>query len=193
MIVLSLIYGIFTGNVKEITEGVINSSIQTVELCIGFIGMWALWLGLMEIVKKSKLIDLLCKGLYPLIHKLFPEIPKGHSSLGAIALNFTANLLGLGNAATPFGLQAMKEMQGLNTRHEIASDAMCMFLVINTSSIQIIPTTVIALRTSLGSSQPTSIILPTLLATCMSTLVGVVSVLFLQKRYRKKGIRKAYD
>lgn len=192
MIVISIIFGILSGNVQEITEGVIHSSVQTVELCVNFAGVWALWLGLMEIVKKSGLIDRLSKITYPIINRLFPEIPKNHPALGSISLNLSANILGLGNAATPFGIKAMKELQTINSNKEIASDAMCMFLVINTSSIQLIPTTVIALRASLGSAQPTSIILSSLIATSVSTFIGVTTAIILRTKESKKGKRKSY-
>ncbi|MFZ7133479.1 MAG: nucleoside recognition domain-containing protein [Eubacteriales bacterium] len=183
MIVLSLMYGIFFGDVKVMTEGILDSSIQTVELCIQFIGVWALWLGLMEIVKKSGLIDKLSARLYPVIKLIFPDIPKGHEALGSISLNFSANMLGLGNAATPFGLQAMKQLQSLNEDKETTTDAMCMFLVINTSSIQLIPTTIIAIRASLGSANPTSIVLSALIATTISTFIGILSSLLYKRKY----------
>lgn len=185
MIVLSLLYGLFFGDAKIMTEGILDSCKTTVELCIQFIGIWALWLGLMEIVKRSKLIDKISNLLYPLIHILFPGIPKDHGALGAISLNLSANMLGLGNAATPFGIKAMKELNKLNAGKESASDAMCMFLVINTSSVQLIPTTIITVRASLGSSDPTSIVLPVLLATMVSTTVGVLSSMINRKRYEK--------
>ncbi len=192
MIVVSIVYGIFSGNLKQITEGVIESSIQTVEMCITFIGVWALWLGLMEIVKRSGLIKVLSNMMYPIIKRIFPEVPKNHPALGSIALNFSANMLGLGNAATPFGLKAMKELQELNNDKEVATDAMCMFLVVNTSSIQLIPTTVIALRASLGSMEPTSIIMSSLMATTISTVVGVIAALILRKRNEKRERKKTY-
>lgn len=192
MIVLSIIYGIFNGNVQEITEGVIHSSVQTVEMCITFVGVWALWLGLMEIVKKSGLIDVISHVTFPVIHRLFPEVPKNHPALGAISLNFSANMLGLGNAATPFGLKAMKELQSINYNQDEASNAMCMFLVINTSSIQLIPTTVIALRASLGSTEPTSIILSSLIATSISTVFGITAVMIMRRNQTKKNRRKTY-
>ena len=192
MIVVSIIYGLFNGNVKQITEGVIASSVQTVEMCITFIGVWALWLGLMEIVKKSGLIQVLSSMMYPIIKRLFPEVPKDHPALGSIALNFSANMLGLGNAATPFGLKAMKELQELNKDKEVATDAMCMFLVVNTSSIQLIPTTVIALRASLGSMEATSIIISSLIATTISTIIGVIIALTLRRRSDKRERNKAY-
>lgn len=187
MIVASIIYGIFFGDAKLLTEGILEASKNTVELSIQFIGVWALWLGLMEIIKESKLIDKIARLLYPLLKLLFPEIPKGDNAFGAIALNLSANILGLGNAATPFGLQAMNEMQKLNNDKEVAMDSMCMFLVINTSSVQLIPITVIAIRSSLGSNNPTSTVLVTLIATSISTLVGVTSSIVLKKRNRIKG------
>lgn len=187
MIVLSIIFGIINGNVKEITEGVIDASIQSVQLCINFVGIWALWLGLMEIVQKSRLLDKLSKYLYPILKELFPDIPKGHPAYGAISLNMSANLLGIGNAATPFGIKAMKEMQKLNISSEKASDSMCMFLVINTSSIQLIPTTVIALRHSLGSSNSTAIIITSIIATSVSTIVGIFFTFYFR---RKESCRK---
>jgi len=130
--------------------------------------------------------------MYPIIKRLFPEVPKDHPALGSIALNFSANMLGLGNAATPFGLKAMKELQELNKDKEVATDAMCMFLVVNTSSIQLIPTTVIALRASLGSMEATSIIISSLIATTISTIIGVIIALTLRRRSDKRERNKAY-
>ncbi|MPW25289.1 nucleoside recognition protein [Alkalibaculum sp. M08DMB] len=192
MIVVSIIFGLFTGNVNEITDGVIQSSVQAVELCITFVGVWALWLGLMEIVKQSGLINTISRIMYPIIKKLFPEVPKDHPALGAISLNFSANILGLGNAATPFGLKVMKELQSINRDKGVASDAMCMFLVINTSSIQLIPTTVIALRASMGSVEPAAIVLSSIITTCISTFVGVGATIIIRRKEEAKGRRKSY-
>ena len=193
MIVISLIYGLFFGDAKVMTEGILDACKTTVELCIQFIGVWALWLGLMEIVKRSKMMNKISSGLYPLIHFLFPEIPKDHSAMGAISLNLSANMLGLGNAATPFGIKAMQELDTLNSDKDSASDAMCMFLVINTSSVQLIPTTIITVRASLGSADPTSIVLPVLLATTVSTTVGILSTILNKRSYKKKLRRKSCD
>lgn len=182
MMVISIVFGIATGRTNEVTESVLNSSLLSVDLCIGFVGVWALWLGLMEIAKASGLITKLAKIMNPIIKRIFPKIPPTHPALGAITMNMAANMLGLGNAATPFGIKAMKELQKLNTLKDIASNSMCTFLVINTSSIQIVPTTVIALRVAQGSTNATEIVFSALLATTFSTLAGLIAIKFMKDR-----------
>jgi spore maturation protein A len=150
-------------------------------LALSLAGIMILWLGIMNVAKEAGLITLMVRLLRPLMHKLFPEIPIQHPAMGAMLMNIAANMLGLANAATPFGLQAMKELQKLNKHIHTASNAMCMFLAINTSSVQLIPTTAIAFLAANGNLNPTSIIFSTLIATCISTIVAIIAATYLSK------------
>jgi len=162
---------------KRVTnEGIIDSSKVAVTLAIGLIGIMALWLGLMKVAEQSGLISRLSQIVRPVMTRLFPDIPPDHPAMGAMIMNISANMLGLANAATPLGLKAMEELNKLNKKVGTATDAMCTFLVINTSNVQLIPATVIAIRASAGSANPTEILGPALLATTISTAVGIVTV-----------------
>lgn len=182
MIGIGIIVGLFNGRLEAITHAAMDSAQLAVEMCMGFIGIWALWLGLMNVAQKSGVIYYLSKLISPVLKILFPDVPKNHPAMGAMIMNMAANMMGLGNAATPLGLKAMEELQKLNDYKNRASNAMCTFLVINTSSIQLIPTTVIALRMSAGSNNPTEIIGTSLIATTVSTIIGILSVRLLEKR-----------
>lgn len=151
------------------------------EISIGLTGVMTLWLGLMKIGEKGGMVAILSKLVGPFFSRLFPEIPKGHQASGSIIMNFSANILGLDNAATPLGLKAMAELQELNPNKDTASNAQIMFLVLNTSGLTIIPLSIIADRATLGSANPTSIFIPTLIATFCSTLFGLVYVGVKQK------------
>ena len=152
-----------------------------VEIAIGLIGVLCLWLGLFKIAEQSGLIQILARGLEPLFLKLMPGIPKGHAAHGSMTMNIAANMLGLDNAATPMGLKAMQDMQSLNKEKDTATNAQILFLVINTSAVTILPITIFLYRTQQGSSNPTAVFIPILLATTASTLVGLLSVCFVQK------------
>ena len=141
-------------------DGIVKYAKTAVELAIGLIGIMALWLGIMKIAEQSGLVAHLGRGLRPVMTRLFPDVPADHPAMGAMIMNISANMLGLTNAATPFGLKAMEELNKLNTKVGTATDAMCTFLVINTSSVQLIPATVIAIRAAAGSSNPTEILGP---------------------------------
>ncbi|MGK7931956.1 MAG: nucleoside recognition domain-containing protein [Microcystaceae cyanobacterium] len=181
IILLSVIAGIVTGKIDAVTEAAINSAETAVELAIGLIGIMALWLGIMKIAEESGLVELIAQIVRPITLKLFPEIPPDHPAIGSIVLNMSANVLGLGNAATPLGLKAMQELQELNPTEDTATDAMCMFLAINTSSVQLIlPATVVALM-GVASNQ---IFLSTILATSFSTIAGITAVKLLSKMKR---------
>lgn len=151
------------------------------ELSIGLTGVMALWLGIMKIGERGGMVAVLSKIVGPFFSKLFPGIPKNHPAMGALIMNFSANMLGLDNAATPLGLKAMKEMQDLNPQKDTASDAQIMFLVLNTSGLSIIPLTVMLDRSILGAANPTDIFIPIMLATFCSTMVGLLAVSFIQK------------
>jgi spore maturation protein A len=168
--------------VQAITnEGLIHYAKVAVELAIGLIGIMALWLGLMKIAEEAGLIGHLAAALKRVTTRLFPEVPADHPAMGAMIMNISANMLGLGNAATPFGLKAMEELNKLNKRPGTATDAMCTFLVINTSNVQLIPATVIAVRAVAGSANPTEILGPVVVATTVNTIIGVLAVKWMAK------------
>jgi len=176
MMVLSVIVGAIQGRLTAVVQAVTDSAKFGFEVALGLAGIMALWLGVMGVASASGLVDKIARLLRPVMRWLFPEVPPNHPAMGAMVLNISANMLGLANAATPFGLQAMKELQKLNTHVHTASNAMCTFLAINTSSVQLIPATAIALLAANGSAQPTAIILSSIIATSVSTLVGIISV-----------------
>lgn len=181
MMAISVVAGIFTGNIEAVTEAAINMAKVAVEISIGLIGIMALWLGIMKIAEASGLIRIIAKGLKPITVRLFPDVPEDHPAIGSIVLNMAANMLGLGNAATPLGLKAMEELQELNPNKDTATNSMVMFLAINTSSVQIIvPATVVALMGATASQ----IFLTTILATLASTVAAVVMVKLLEKMKR---------
>lgn len=162
-------------------DGIVRYAKTAVELAIGLIGIMALWLGVMKIAEASGLITKIAVFLKPITTRLFPDVPPDHPAMGAMIMNISANILGLANAATPLGLKAMEELNKLNRKLGTATDAMCTFLVINTSNVQLIPATVIAIRAAAGSANPTEIIGPVIVATTVSTIVGVTVVKLLAK------------
>ena len=179
MMAVSVVAAIFTGRIDAVTEAAINMSKVAVEISIGLIGIMALWLGIMKIAEASGLIKIIARALKPITVRLFPDVPADHPAMGSIVLNMSANMLGLGNAATPLGLKAMEELQELNPKKDTASNAMVMFLAINTSSVQIIvPATVVALM-GVAASQ---IFITTILATLASTITAIFMVKLLEKR-----------
>lgn len=182
-IIISYLYAICVGNVSEITQSVFDSCKSAVDLSITFLGTMCLWTGIMQIAKKTTLINKLTNFLKPIMKILFPDIKEDDTAYEEISMNMVANILGLGNAATPLGLKAMKTMQKANPHKDKLTNSMAMFIIINTASIQIIPTTVIAIRSSLGSSNPTSIIIPVWIATISAALLGTISAKVLMKKY----------
>ena len=179
MMAVSVVAAIFTGRIDAVTEAAINMSKVAVEISIGLVGIMALWLGIMKIAEASGLIKIIARALKPITVRLFPDVPADHPAMGSIVLNMSANMLGLGNAATPLGLKAMEELQELNPKKDTASNAMVMFLEINTSSVQIIvPATVVALM-GVAASQ---IFITTILATLASTITAIFMVKLLEKR-----------
>lgn len=172
-IILSFIYALFFGKINEINNGIFESLSDAVELSITFLGTICLWNGIMEIAKKTTLIKKLTNFLKPFINFLFPDLKKNENAKQEISMNMIANILGLGNAATPLGLKAMKTMQKENTKKDTLSNSMMMFIVLNTASLQLIPTNVIAIRSSLGSQNPTGIILQVWVATIVAAIVGI--------------------
>ena len=175
MIAGGILFASFHGTTGKLTEVFISSSTEAVNLCIFMLGVIGVWNGMMEIAVKSGLMKRVSKAMYPFIHWLFPDIPPQHKANEYIAANMAANILGLGWAATPAGLKAMKELKKLENTYE-ASDMMCAFLVLNISSLQLIPINMIAYRSQYGSVNPTAVVLPAILATMISTLAGILFI-----------------
>ncbi|MDP3684230.1 MAG: nucleoside recognition domain-containing protein, partial [Ignavibacteria bacterium] len=167
--------------IKEVTTSVLDYAETAVKIALGLIGIMALWLGIMKIAEESGLINHLAKGLKPITKFLFPEIPGDHPAIGAMIMNISANFLGLGNAATPFGLKAMEELDKLNPNKGTATNAMCTFLAINTAGMTLIPATAIALRASAGSAEPAIIIGTSLVGSTCATIVGISAAKILEK------------
>ena len=190
MMFISVVVGTVTGNIDAVTEAAISMAKTAVEIAIGLIGIMALWLGTMKIAEESGLIRIIARALRPITIRLFPDVPEDHPAIGSIVLNMAANILGLGNAATPLGLKAMEELQELNPNKDTATNAMCTFLAINTSSVQLIlPATVVALMGA-ASNQ---IFITTILATGLSTIAAIISVRTLEKMNRFKLNRNKQD
>ena len=190
MMLISVVVGTVTGNIDAVTEAAISMAKTAVEIAIGLIGIMALWLGTMKIAEESGLIRIIARALRPITIRLFPDVPEDHPAIGSIVLNMAANILGLGNAATPLGLKAMEELQELNPNKDTATNAMCTFLAINTSSVQLIlPATVVALMGA-ASNQ---IFITTILATGLSTIAAIISVRTLEKMNRFKLNRNKQD
>ncbi|MGL5742275.1 MAG: nucleoside recognition domain-containing protein [Legionella sp.] len=191
MILISVVVGVIDGRIDEVARAVTDSAKLGFEIALGLAGIMSLWLGILSVATESGLVRLLGRLLRPILRRLFPDIPTEHPAMGAITMNIAANMLGLANAATPFGLQAMKELQALNKHAKIATNSMCTFLAINTSSVQLIPATAIAYLAANGSTNPTSIIVSSLIATIISTFVAIVAVKQFAKlpifRIKKEG------
>ncbi len=182
-ILISFIYAIFTGKIADVSNGIFKSAESAVNLTITFLGTICLWNGVMQIAKKTSLMKKLTKLFSPLISFLFPELKNSSKVYEEISLNMVANLLGLGNASTPLGLKAMETMQKENNKKDTLSNSMAMFIVLNTASLQLIPTNVIAIRSSLGSNAPSSIIIPVWIATLVAAIVAIVSTKILMKKF----------
>ncbi len=184
-IIIGSLFCLVNGQLELLNEEILGSAKTSLDMIIKIFPVMALWLGIMKIATVSGLLKKITKIVTPFFRKLFPEIPKDHESVGYITSNMIANMFGLGNAATPFGLKAMKSLQELNTKKDTASRSMITFLVLNTSGLTIIPTTVISLRMMHGSSDPTSIVFPCLVATLLSTFAGLLMDRFLARRSKK--------
>lgn len=188
LIVIGVLVGIFTGNVQAVTDSAINSAGTAVTLSLELIGVMALWLGLMKIAEEAGMVRAMGKLMKPIMVKLFPEVPVDHPAMGSIVANMAANFFGLGNAATPLGIKAMQELQDLNTNKDEASNSMVTFLAINTSSVTLISSSVIAYRVAAGSANATEVIAPTIVATVVSTTVAIIACKVLEKlpKYRRE-------
>lgn len=185
MILIGIVWAVFQGNLEAVTNGVLESAKEAVTLCMTMLGIMSFWSGILKIGENAGLIDALTRKMKPVIRFLFPQMPEDHPAAAQISTNMIANMLGLGWAATPAGLQAMKELKNLemvrNNFQFSASDEMCTFLIINISSLQLIPMNMIAYRIQYGSANPSSIVGPAMLATTISTLAGVIFVKIAQK------------
>ena len=183
LIVISVLTAAFTGRMNEVMMASIDSAKgAVVNVAIPLLGLMALWLGLMRVLRDAGLMSGLARLLAPVMRRLFPEVPADHPAMGAMIMNIAANMAGLGNAATPFGLKAMQELDKLNSRKGVATNSMAMFLALNTSGVAVFPLGVVSLRGSLGSLDAGGIIVPSILATACSTVVGVLVAKLLQKR-----------
>ncbi len=168
---------------RALTQKSLDAAADAAKLALGLTGVLALWMGVMRVAEQAGLVALLARALRPVLVRLFPEVPADHPAMGAIVMNMSANLLGLGNAATPLGLEAMKHLQELNPRKDTASNAMVLFLALNTTHITLIPARTIALRLENGASDATNIVLPTILATACGMTVAFVAARLLQRRF----------
>ena len=184
MIIISYVFSFFAGTTEEVTKSVFSGAESAVDLTISLLGMMCLWTGLLEIAEKSGLTKKIEKVLTPVVNLLFPHIPHGSSAKSAICMSITANLLGLSNAATPLGLSAMKKLEKRNLTPEIASDEMCMFVVINTASITLIPTTLLTIRAAFNSAYPFEIMVPVWIASALSVSSGILCAKFCARRQR---------
>lgn len=190
MIVLGVTVGVIRGDIGAVSNATLTSSKEAVMLCITMLGIMSMWTGIMQIAKKCGVVEAFTKVLRPVIRFLYPSIPKEHIVNEYIASNMIANILGLGWAATPVGLMAMKELKALNKDSEIASCDMCTLLIVNISSLQLIPVNIIAYRTQYGSVNPAEILAAGLLATICSSLIGVAFAVIMRNYYSRKEIRR---
>ncbi len=181
LLVLSVVTAALNGTMEAVTQASVDSAKSAVTLAFGLVGVMAFWLGLMRIVQDGGLLHSLARLLRPVMVRLFPDVPSDHPAMSAMIMNMASNMLGLGNAATPFGIKAMQELDRLNLQPGVATNAMALFLAINTSNVALAPLGVIALRASLGSTDAAGIWLTTLLATSFSTLVGITAAKLLQR------------
>ena len=183
MIFLGLIVGIFTGNGEGISNAIIGSIDSTVSFIIGLVGLMCFWCGVMKVAEKSGFTEKLAKLMKPILKLIFKESAKDEKALGAIVMNITAKMMGLGNAATPFGIKAMEEMDRLNNEKGRASNDMALFLVLNAACIQLVPSTVLSIRAAAGSTNPGVIILPAIISTGTAAIVGVICCKILQRYF----------
>ncbi|NCU18315.1 nucleoside recognition domain-containing protein [Pallidibacillus pasinlerensis] len=189
MTVIGIVFAMVNGRMEEVNKAVFEGAQEAVTLCIGFISVLVFWLGLMRIAQTSGLLDKLSLLFTPLMKKIFPDVPADHPALGYILSNMIANMFGLGNAATPLGIKAMEQLKVLNGGRNEASRSMVTFLVINTSSITIIPTTVLAIRMNYGSVSPAEIVLPTIITSLFATTCAVLIDRYMYNRKNRNRVK----
>ena len=180
LVAISVAVAAASGRMGALTAAALESAGRAVTLALGLAGVMALWLGLMRVAEEAGLVRLVGRAARPLLRRLFPEVPPEHPALGAMVMNVAANVLGLGNAATPFGLRAMEALQELNPHEGTASDAQALFCALNTASVQVVPATVIALRAAAGAQQPADILGATIVASLCATTVAILSARLLR-------------
>ena len=174
LIIISFIFGILNGSLNDVTKAIFSGCELSVKIALTLLGIMTFWLGIMKIAEKSGIVEFLSKILKPIARIIFPEIPSNSPIIGDVAMNFSANALGLGNAATPIGIKAIKGMQEINKDKQSASNSMCMLLAMNTAGFQLIPATVIAILAAKGASSPTEIIIPTLIVTSSAFISAIL-------------------
>jgi spore maturation protein A len=185
LMAIALVVAAFTGKAAAVTKGAVDSAKTAVEIALGLVGIMTLWLGIMRVAEQSGLISMLGRALRPISRLLFPEIPPEHPAIGAMIMNVAANMLGLSNAATPFGIKAMEELQELNPKKDTASNAMVTFLTLNTAGIQFIPATIIGVLAASGAKNPTAVISTTIIATFCGAIAAVSTAKILQRFFRE--------
>jgi spore maturation protein SpmA len=181
LVVCAVVIGGWNDKLKDVTGGALDGAKTAVTIALGLIGIMALWLGVMRLAERAGVVQRIAHALRPLMQRLFPDVPPNHPAMGSMVMNMAANMLGLGNAATPLGLRAMRDLETLNPSPGIATNAMCTFLAINTSSVQLIPTTAIAILAASGSTRPTAIVGTAFMATLCAATVAVVSAKFFER------------
>lgn len=186
LVVIAVIAGGVTGTMEDVLNNIFSFAEEAVSICIGLIGIMAFFCGVMKVMEKAGICNLIARALAPLMTRLFPEVPRDHPAMSAMVLWMAANMLGIGNAATPFGLKAMQELQTLNPTRDIATNAQCMMLAIGTTSVTLIPVTVLGLRAAVQTEGAAEIIFPVIIATTCSTVVGVFFTWLLGKTRRWK-------
>ena len=184
LIVVSIIVGAINGKLQDVVNAILSGAELSVKVAFSLIGILAFWLGMMKIAEKSGIVDFIAKVLKPIAKWLFKDVPSDNKAIGDIAMSFSANALGLTNAATPIGLKAMDEMQKLNADKNSASNSMCMFLAMNTAGFQIVPATVIAVLAGIGYKNPTEIIMPTLIVTTIAFISAILTAKLFQRFWR---------
>lgn len=186
MAIIGIVYAMFNGTMEAVSEAIFTEAKEAVTISIGLISILVFWLGIMRIAEKASILKAMARIMRPVVVKLFPDIPKDHPAMGYILSNFTANIFGLGNAATPMGIKAMEQMKTLS-KSDTASRSMITFLALNTSSLTIVPTTVIAIRMQYDSNSPTEIVITTIIATFVSTMSAIIidRLFYYQSVWRK--------
>jgi spore maturation protein A len=187
MTIVGFVFALINGTMTEVNKAIFDGAKEAVTLCIGLISVLVFWLGMMRIAEESGLLERLSKLFRPVVKKIFPEVPVSHPAMGYILSNMISNMFGLGNAATPLGIKAMEELKKLNGGKDSASRSMVTFLAINTASITIIPTTVIAIRMNYHSASPTEIVVPTIIATIISAIGAILIDRYFYYRRSRKG------
>ncbi|MDR0764622.1 MAG: nucleoside recognition protein [Synergistaceae bacterium] len=181
LVAIAILAGVATGNIEGVQTALFGFAETAVDIVIGLVGVMVFWMGLMKVAEKAGVTEKIGLAIKPVMTKLFPDVPADHPAMSSMVMNLAANVIGLGNAATPFGLKAMKDLQSLNKTKDMATDAMVMFLAINTTSVTLIPTSVIALRASAGSKNPTEVLGAIIVATVISTATGIAAAILFGK------------